>query len=200
MLETAQPPATVTEKQALPRPHINRFSVLRDIFDLIIWIGIVYALVNLSSVRFVVQGPSMEPTFHDNQYLIISRVNYLVGAPQRGDVIVFHYPNNTAEDYIKRVIGLPGDVVEIREALVYVNDLLVNEPYINEPCTQSRCRDAVIILSDDEYYVMGDNRNRSRDSRDFGPINREHIIGKVLIRYWPPTDWGLIGLIDTVPN
>jgi signal peptidase I len=199
MLETTQPPVPALEHPINhPRPVINQYRTLRDIFDLIIWIGIIYALVNLSSVRFVVQGPSMEPTFHNDQYLIVSRVNYLIGTPQRGDVIVFHYPNNTAEDFIKRVIGIPGDIVEIRDTQVYVNGNPLEETYINEPCTPTRCRDTIITLENDEFFVLGDNRNRSRDSRDFGAINREHIIGKVLIRYWPPTDWGFIRHVQSV--
>lgn len=186
-----QPAATA----APTRPPVRRFGIVRELLDLMIWIAVIYVLVNLSTVRFVVQGPSMEPTFYDGQYLIVSRIDYLIGDPQRGDVIVFHYPNNTSEDYIKRVIGVPGDTIEIRDTLVYVNGDLLDEPYINEPCTENRCSDNLVTLAADEYYVLGDNRNRSRDSRatNFGSVTREHIVGKVFIRYWPPTDWGFLG-------
>lgn len=188
-------PHQPADTPAPPRPPVNRFGLMRELFDLLIWIGVIYVLVNLSTVRFVVQGPSMEPTFYDGQYLIVSRIDYLIGDPQRGDVIVFHYPNNTSEDYIKRVIGVPGDTVEIRDTLVYVNGQQLDEPYINEPCTEQRCRDTLVTLAADEYYVMGDNRNRSRDSRasNFGAVTREYIVGKVFVRYWPPTDWGILG-------
>ncbi|GAB4526383.1 MAG: signal peptidase I [Anaerolineae bacterium] len=176
----------------LPRPRLKRFSAVREILDLVILIGAIYALVNLATVRFIVQGPSMEPSFFENQFLIISRINYLLGEPQRGDVAVFHYPGNPDEDYIKRVIGLPGETVEVRDTLVYVNGVPLEEPYINEPCTVSQCPDQIWELGPDEYFMMGDNRNRSSDSRDFGPVNQTYIVGQVLIRYWPPEDWAIV--------
>jgi signal peptidase I len=177
----------------LPRPKLKRWGLLGDALELIVWIALVYALVNLASVRFVVKGASMEPTFHDGQYLIVSRMNYLFTSPKQGDVIVFHYPNNTEEDYIKRIIGVPGDVVEIRDTLVYVNDRALDEPYIKEPCRPSNCSDLVTTLGENQYFVMGDNRNNSRDSRSFGAIEIGHIVGEVLVRYWPPEDWGIWG-------
>lgn len=176
-----------------PRPKLKRWGLLGDVLELVVWVTLVYALVNLASVRFVVKGASMEATFHDGQYLIVSRINYLFTAPQRGDVIVFHYPNNTEEDYIKRIIGIPGDVVEIRDTAVYVNDQALDEPYIKEACRPVNCRDAVTTLGAEQYFVMGDNRNNSRDSRAFGAIDVGHIVGEVLIRYWPPENWGVWG-------
>jgi signal peptidase I len=176
-----------------PRPKIKRWGFLGDALELIVWIALVYALVNLVSVRFVVQGGSMDNTFADGQYLIISRVHYLLTDPRQGDVIVFHYPNNTEEDYIKRIIGTPGDVVEIRDTAVYVNEQLLDEPYIKEACRPSNCRDSVTTLGENQFFVMGDNRNNSRDSRSFGAIERRHIVGEVLIRYWPPENWGIGG-------
>ncbi len=181
--------------EALPsaRPRLRRPGITRELIDLLVMIGAIYALVNLTTVRFVVQGPSMEPTFHNDQFLIISRVNYMFGTPQRGDIVVFHYPNNPTEDYIKRLVGMPGDTVEIRETQVYVNGTALYEPYINGPCDAVHCPDNVWALGDDEYFLMGDNRNRSSDSRGFDePVRRQHIVGEVLIRYWPPQDWGLM--------
>jgi signal peptidase I len=197
--ETDQPTVQPT---SLPRPKIRRFSFIREAFDLIILIGVIYVLVNLSTVRFVVHGPSMEPTFADNQYLIVSRVNYLFGEPQRGDIIVFHNPGNSDEDYIKRVIGLPGDVVDFRDGETYVNGERLDEPYINEPCSPSQCSsgDPPVTLGEDQYFVMGDNRNSSRDSRDIGPITRDRIVGEVVVRYWPPQDWDIVSRINFPGN
>lgn len=179
----------------LPRPRIRRWGAIREILDLLVLIGMIYALVNLASVRFIVQGPSMEPTFYDNQFLIVSRINYLLGEPQRGDIVVFHAPDNPTEDYIKRMIALPGDLVEFRSQQVYVNGEPVNEPYINEPCNPVNCPDVSYTLGEDEYFVMGDNRNRSQDSRRFmplgEPVRRGNLVGEVLVRYWPPSDWAL---------
>jgi signal peptidase I len=188
--------ATTTTSGSPPRPKLQRLSTLREILDLVILIGAIYALVNLATVRFIVQGPSMEPTFADNQFLIVSRVHYLLGEPGRGDIVVFHYPGNVEQDYIKRVIGLPGDTVEIRDTLIYINGEPLDEPYINEPCTPNQCADETWVLGPDEYFVLGDNRNRSRDSRNFGPVSREYIVGEVMIRYWPPEEWGLVNRIN----
>jgi len=183
--------ATLT---TLPRPRLRLRGLLREILDTAILIGAIYALVNLASVRFIVEGPSMQPNFYTGQVLVVSRLHYLLGSPQRGDIVVFNPPNQPADEppYIKRVIGVPGDEVEIRDTLVYVNGVQLDEPYINEPCRSSMCPDGRWQLGEDEYFVMGDNRNHSSDSRRFGTITTSEIIGEALIRYWPPADWGLV--------
>jgi signal peptidase I len=161
----------------------------------LILIGAIYALVNLATVRFIVEGPSMQPNFHSNQVLVISRANYLLSDPQRGEIVVFNPPGQSSDEppYIKRIIGLPGETVEIRGALVYINGKQLNEPYINEPCSPSSCPDQRWELGANEYFVMGDNRNHSSDSRRFNKmVTRDRIIGEALVRYWPPSDWGII--------
>ena len=192
-------PETVKMTQNTLRPKLSRWNALREIFDLIILIGAIYALVNLTTVRFIVQGSSMESNFSDGQFLIVSRINYLIGDPQRGDIVVFHFPGDTEQDYIKRVIGLPGDLVEMRDAQIHINGEPLDEPYINEPCNpqNASCRDNSWQLGSNEYFMMGDNRNHSRDSRAtaVGPVSREFIVGEVLIRYWPPPDWGIVSQI-----
>lgn len=180
--------------QSLPRPTLRRRGFLYEILETAVLIVAIYALVDLASVRFYVDGPSMEPSFFTGQRVIVSRVNYLLDEPHRGEIIVFDSPDRPGIDppLIKRLIGLPGDVVEIREASVYVNGQPLNEPYINEPCNAGSCPDGRWELAADEYFVMGDNRNRSRDSRRFGPITRDHLIGEALVRYWPPPQWSLL--------
>jgi signal peptidase I len=118
----------------------------------------------------------------------------MVTAPQRGEIIVFESPDQPGIDppLIKRVIGLPGETVEIRDLQVHINGQPLDEPYINEPCSASRCPDKIWQLGPDQFFVMGDNRNHSRDSRSFGPIEHAHVIGEALVRYWPPQDWGLL--------
>jgi signal peptidase I len=179
---------------SLPRPRLHRRGLLYELIETIILIASIYALVDLASVRFYVDGPSMEPNFYTGQRVIVSRINYMVANPQRGEIIVFESPDRPGIDppLIKRVIGLPGETVEIRSTQVYINGEPLNEPYINEPCSESRCRDQQWTLAADEYFVMGDNRNRSRDSRSFGPIKHQHVIGEALIRYWPPLEVGLL--------
>lgn len=182
----------------LPRPSLHRRGFSREILETIVLIGAIYALVNLASVRFIVEGPSMQPNFHTGQVLVVSRVNYLMGTPNRGDIVVFNPPGQSPDEppYIKRVIGLPGDTVEIRDTKVYVNGEEMDEPYIDEPCTPERCPNKTWTLGADEYFMMGDNRNHSSDSRVFStPVTRNHIIGEALVRYWPPSDWGLVNHI-----
>lgn len=129
----------------------------------------------------------MEPNFAEGQYLVISRLHYLLGDPQRGDIVVFNSPEADPGDpsLIKRVIGLPGETVSIENTLVYIDGALLEEPYINEPCNTYRCPDRTWHLDDDSYFLMGDNRNVSNDSRAFGPVTHDRIIGEVLLRYWP---------------
>lgn len=174
------------------RPKLRQRGFLYEIVETVLLIAAIYALVNLATARFIVDGPSMQPSFETGQFLIVSRVNYLLGNPDYGDIIVFHYPNDPQDDYIKRVIGLPGDTIEIRAANVYVNGEALDEPYILEDCRESMCRDETWQLDNDEYFVMGDNRNHSSDSRRFGPVERKYIVGEALIRYWPPRDWGIV--------
>ncbi len=189
--------AALQQQQAdsFARPSLkfgNLRQSLQEIVETILLIGLIYTLVNLACARFVVEGPSMQPTFHTGQYVLVSRVNYLLGTPARGDVVVFHFPGNPHEDYIKRIVGLPGERVEIRDTMVYVDGIQMNEPYINEACTETSCRDNLWQLGEDEYFVMGDNRNHSSDSRAFGAVKRDLIVGEALVRYWPPQDWGII--------
>jgi signal peptidase I len=181
--------------ETLPRPRLQNRGItraLREIVETLALIAVIYAFVNLVSARFVVDGRSMEPNFETGQFLIVNRVNYMLGTPSRGDIIVFHYPRNVEQDYIKRVIGLPGESVELRNQQVYINGELLEEPYINEPCEPSRCRDDIWQLGEDEYFVMGDNRNHSQDSRVFGPVHEQFIVGEALLRYWPPDKIGLL--------
>ena len=183
------------QAESLARPSLQYRTfgqTARELGETIVLIALIYTLVNLASARFVVDGPSMQPNFATGQFLVVSRVNYLLTDPQRGDVVVFHFPGDPSQDYIKRVIGLPGDTVEIRDTMIYVNGNILAEPYINEPCNVNICPNESWTLGQDQFFMMGDNRNHSSDSRAFGPVARHFIVGKALIRYWPPQDWGII--------
>lgn len=138
---------------------------------------------------FVVNGASMDPTFASGQFLIVDRLSYRFTEPQRGDVIVFEYPNNPSTYYIKRIIGLPGETVKIKDGVVTIenNDFpkgfALTEPYID---TSHRSSDTSIEkLNSDEYFVMGDNRNQSSDSRAWGPLEYNYIVGRPIIRLLP---------------
>jgi signal peptidase I len=199
-LENATNPTTAVS--ILKRPTLRLRTFSREVLETVLLIGAIYALVNLASVRFIVEGPSMQPNFYTGQVLMVSRVNYLLSEPQRGEIIVFNPPNQPPDEppYIKRIIGLPNETVEIRDTKVYINGVELYEPYINEPCEPSRCQNRTWVLGPDEYFVMGDNRNHSSDSRSFNQIKRDQIIGEALIRYWPPSDWGIVSHVRYPDN
>lgn len=178
----------------LPRPRLRRRGLVWELLSTIVFIVSVYSLAEMAIPRSSLSGPSMLPNLHEGEYLLISRINYLFGEPQRGDVVVFDPPGNPAgaPRLIKRLLGLPGETVEFRETKFYVNGQLINEPYINGECSSGRCPDRVWQLGEDEYFFMGDNRNNSNDSRSFGPIHRERIVGQAIFRYWPITQFGTV--------
>lgn len=132
---------------------------------------------------FVVEGASMEPNFSDGDYILIDEITYRFREPERGDVVVFKNPRNESEFYIKRIIGLPGEEVVLSGNLVKINGVPLNESYL--PVGYTITGELIFNLDDDEYFVMGDNRLQSFDSRSWGPLKRNEIIGTVRLRFWP---------------
>lgn len=132
---------------------------------------------------FYVKGASMEPTFFDHEYLVIDEISYRFKEPVRGDIIVFRYPKDDKQYFIKRIIGLPGETVQVTGNQVFINGELLQEDYLSED-EQTR-GEIVVTLLPDEYFVLGDNRVLSLDSRGFGPLPRKYIVGKTWIRGWP---------------
>lgn len=133
---------------------------------------------------FYVEGASMEPSFHSREYLIIDEISYWFNNPERGDVVVLRYPRDRRQFFIKRIVGLPGEKIKLAEGKVYVNDNLLEERYISDIYMTSSSMDE-ITLDADEYFVMGDNRANSLDSRSFGPVTKDLIVGRAWIRGWP---------------
>lgn len=136
---------------------------------------------------FYVKGASMEPNFYDHEYLIIDEISYRLSGPSRGDIVVFKYPKDPKQYFIKRVIGLPKEKISIREDGIYVNDQLLNEAYLPEGIETSLPLRGYseLMLADDEFFLLGDNRDQSLDSRVFGPVKKDFIIGRTWIRGWP---------------
>ncbi len=138
---------------------------------------------------FYVKGASMEPNFYDHEYLIINEISYRFGEPGRGDIVVFKYPRDTSQYFIKRVIGLPGETVQIKDGSVTIynkdnsNGTVLTEKYLDSGV--KTFGDRTVSLGSKEYFVMGDNRLASFDSRSFGPIDEKYIVGKVWVRGWP---------------
>jgi signal peptidase I len=131
----------------------------------------------------------MVPTLEDDQYLIVSKLDYRLHEPQRGDIVVFHDPNDSGRKLIKRVIGLPGELLEIKNGQVYVNDHLLQEDYIQRLGLTSR---PLTPIPDGHYFFLGDNRTNSSDSRNWGALPQQEIVGKAWLSYWPPRLWGTI--------
>lgn len=137
---------------------------------------------------FYVKGASMEPNFFDHEYLIIDEITYRFDDPVRGEIVVFRYPENPSEFFIKRVVALPGETVEITDGkvIIYNNDnpsgIVLDETYLDVDQTFGKKR---VSLNEDEYFVLGDNRDKSLDSRTFGPIRRSDIVGRVWLRGLP---------------
>ncbi len=143
-----------------------------------------------------VDGSSMYPNFHDEEYILTDKVSYRKGSPQRGDVVIFHAPPPANSDYIKRIIGLPGEIVMVKSGYVFINGRKLPEMYLPTAyltLEKSFLRDGVPYQIPAGYYMMfGDNRNYSSDSREFGPISKNSIVGKAWVRYWPVSRIGLV--------
>jgi signal peptidase I len=165
----------------------NRSHLLREIVETILLTMAIFLIVNAATGRFRIEGQSMEPNLHDGEYVLIDKLSYRLHTPERGDVVVFARSNE--RDFIKRVIGVPGDTVEVRGGQVWVNGLMLDEPYLNQ-VMHSDMRPATIEPG--RYFVLGDNRNNSSDSRSFGAIALDDIIGRAWLVYWPPSDWATV--------
>ena len=164
-------------------------SLLRDTAETVLLTLLIFVAVRALVQNFRIEGVSMEPNLHDGQYLIINKFTYYLHPPERGDVVVFHYPKNPRRDFIKRIIGLPGEKVEVRGKRLIINGEELDEPYTLYTGDYAW---GPQYLEEDEYFVLGDNRNSSSDSHNWGPLDGEAIIGKAWISYWPPKHLGLV--------
>ncbi len=163
-------------------------AFFREILAIVVLAIVIFILLQTTIQSTVVVGLSMQPDFQDGQRLLIIKAVYAFREPERGDVIVFHSPNNSRTDYIKRIIGLPGDTVEIKDEVVYLNGSQLHEPYIADPPRYTLRKQKV---AQNSYFVLGDNRNNSNDSHNGWTVPRQNIIGKAWLSIWPPDEWGL---------
>ena len=178
------------------RPNLKIPNFFDEAIRTIIFVIIVTVLFDMAIPRSLVDGRSMEPSFYDGERLIVSRLNYLLTTPKRGDVIVFNsLTKPDTEMLIKRVIGEPGDTIEFRQSEVYVNGERLQEDYINE-CISSCYSTEIWTVPEDAYFVMGDNRDHSSDSRVFGVVPIQSIVGRVVFRYWRMDGIGLLPFPD----
>jgi signal peptidase I len=163
------------------------WSTLEVTQTIIIAVVVVFLVRTFVAQPFLVSGQSMEPTFHDGNYLLIDEIAYRVREPERGEVVVFRYPGDHRSYYIKRIIGLPGERVTIKSGRMTVTNVEGNEVVLDEPYVMPGplAGDVDMKLNPDTYFVMGDNRGFSYDSRSWGPLEQSDIIGLVRVRLWP---------------
>lgn len=165
-------------------------SVFREFAETIVLTLLIYFLVRTFLFEnYRVLGHSMDPTLENDQFLVVNKLGYRLGEPERGDIIVFRDPRSDERKLIKRVIGLPGEVLEVQGGQVFVNGQRLDEPYIDNP---GRYTQEATPIPEGMYFVLGDNRNNSSDSHNWGTLPRDRVVGKAWVSYWPPRLWGVI--------
>jgi signal peptidase I len=178
----------IPEQAQSKRKRSGFLRIVVDIFETLVLSVVLFVGVNIISARIRVDGDSMVPTLISGEYVVVNRLSYRLGNPHRGDIIVFHFPRNPAEEYIKRIIGLPGDVIEVMDGSVYINGQPLDERYLDVKVNYSGKWE----VPQDQLFVLGDNRNNSSDSHDWGTVPMDYVVGKAVMVYWPPLEWGLI--------
>lgn len=211
-LDVAAEMTTVAPSQAVATVGGAIYAVVREFVQTILLALLLFFLIRNVVQNFRIDGISMEPNFHHGQFLIVNRFAYCPGLhleipplgiklnkvwcisqPRRGDVIVFEYPLDTSRDFIKRVIALPGETVEVRNGQVFVDGRRLPEPFGPNPSARSF---GPLRVPPDTVFVMGDNRNNSSDSRTWGPLPMNEIIGEAIVSYWPPQLWAIVPQYD----
>ncbi len=166
----------------------KRYRLVREVIETIVLTLLMFLVINLAVQNFDVDGHSMEPNLHDQERLMVDKWTYLFHAPSRGDIVVFVAPPQPTLDYVKRIIGLPGDVITIHNTTVIVDGVTLNDTFVSaanqgNPFANKRIENMVVPPND--YFVLGDNRGNSSDSRDWGFLPRKNIIGRAALVYWP---------------
>jgi signal peptidase I len=211
----SEPYPAPAAQEAPPKPGLGKRirRLARELIETFVLALLIFLVVRATLQNFRVEGSSMDPILHDGQYLIVNKaiythinlktisrflpfidpgdnpVRYLFRRPRRGDVVVFRFPGNPERDFIKRIVGEPGDTVEIKNGTVYINGGPLDEPYITNKPTYTYGPEKV---PPNQYFVLGDNRNNSYDSHVWGFLPEENIIGQAWLSYWPKNDWGLV--------
>lgn len=188
-LEFARPalPSRPSPRRYQPRrdqEEVRRLRMLREILETIALTILVFLGFRFAFQNYRVDGHSMLPTLQDQQYILVNRAAYLFHPPERGDIIVFAYPLDPTQDYIKRIVGIPGDRVQVNQAgVVSIDGVQLREPYVSEITNPYQPTD--MTLGANQYFVLGDNRGDSSDSRAWGVVPRQNIIGQAWFVYWP---------------
>ena len=190
--------------------------IVKEMIETVLLALLLFVLMEFSIQNFKVEGSSMRPTLAQDEYLLVNKVIYsrvgmdqvaafvpfvhaprngpelslfVFNPPEYGEVVIFHFPGDPTRDFVKRVVGVPGDTIEIRQGDVYRNGQYVEEPFVTNPSSRSY---APVFVDEGHYYVLGDNRRSSNDSRDWGLVPEQNLIGRAWMRYWPPHSFGAI--------
>lgn len=181
------PQPTAEEHQA---PGWGR--IFLDVIETLLLSIILFLAINAVSARVRVDGVSMRPTLQNGEFILVNKLAYRLGHPNRGDIVVFKFPLDPTQDLIKRVIGLPGDHVAVRNGTLYLNDQALQESYIAaEPEYTGEW-----VVPEGNLFVLGDNRNDSSDSHSWGMLPLENVVGKAEVIYWPPPEWAMLEHTD----
>ena len=175
-----------------------RKTFVGELIEVAIVALLLFFVARIAVQNFRVHGHSMLPSLHNNEFVIVDKISYDFISPQRGDIVVFRYPMDPSQDFIKRIIAVPGDRVQIHSGGVYVNGVRLHEPYIKAPYPRLFMMSTIPYTVSDvvpkgEYFVLGDNRNDSDDSHLWGLLPAKDIIGRAILSYWPPQDVGFLG-------
>lgn len=169
---------------------------LVELIEILLVAGALFLAVNTATARVRVESISMEPNLYEGQFVVVNRLSYRWANPERGDIIVFHFPNNPKKRYIKRIIGISGDLVSANKGQTYVNGFPLDEPYLaSTPNYEGDWE-----VGPGEVFVLGDNRNNSNDSKNWGMLKLDAVIGKAIFIYWPLGEFGLIPHYDLMWN
>lgn len=181
LVEQNETETNVVEPTPQPAPEKKAHGFWRDLIETILMAVVLFLLLNAATSRVRVYNVSMQPTLFEGNLLVVNKLAYKLGEPKHGDIIVFHYQGTVTEDYIKRVIGLPGDTINVSNGVVKVNGQAITEPYIAElPGYTGQWK-----VPEGELFVLGDNRNHSSDSHDWGFVQKDWVVGKAIVVYWP---------------
>lgn len=191
--ETPAPEPEVVENEPQKQDRAGLYQLLYDILETVLLSAALFLVINALTARVRVDGFSMLPTLEDGNFVLVNRLAYRFGEPQRGDIIVFHF-DLTRQDLIKRVIGLPGDEVRIENGVVYVNGVALVETYIAAVPTYN----GTWRVPSDNFFVLGDNRNDSSDSHSWGMLPADKVIGKAVLIYWPFERWQVLDHVDLI--
>ncbi len=180
----------VRERESMNPQHDfeKRYRLVREVIETIVLTVLMFLVIRFAVQNFNIEGHSMEPSLHDQELILVDKWTYLFHPPSRGDVIVFIAPPQPSQDYIKRVIGIPGDVITIQNTTVIVDGVALKETYVdprNQGTTYEDRHIVNMVVPPNDYFVLGDNRANSSDSRVWGFVPKQNIIGRAALVYWP---------------